>query len=236
MSREMSNKTEVKTKAVVLLSGGLDSATVLAIAQQSHDVHCLTFEYGQRHEREVECAAAVAERAKCPLIVRKIEMFGGSALLKGAGMEISMEEAKEGEIPTSYVPVRNLIFLSYVVAYAAVIGAHEVFIGANAVDYSGYRDCRQSFLSAFELAANQAAAPDHLPINIRAPLIKMSKAEIIICGMKLGVDYSLTNSCYAPQGDLACGECASCRIRLRGFEEAEYRDPIHYKVVVGVRV
>lgn len=223
-------------RAVVLLSGGLDSATVLALARaDGYETHALSFRYGQRHERELCCAQQVAESLGATehrIAEIDLRVFGGSALTgdlevpqKRAGAEISQG------IPATYVPARNTIFLSYALAFAEVIGATDIFIGANAVDYSGYPDCRPEFIRAFEDLANLAtkAGVEGARCTIHAPLLTLSKAEIIHRGVSLGVDYGLTHSCYAPAEDgLACGLCDSCQLRLKGFREAGLVDPIPY--------
>jgi len=221
--------TESKEKAVVLLSGGLDSTTVAAIARsERYDVFGLSFRYGQRHAVELEAAARVAkslgvtEHLVMDMDLRKI---GGSALTDSIDVPKGRSEGvRENEIPVTYVPARNTIFLSYALAWAEVLGAWDIFVGVNAVDYSGYPDCRPEFMAAFERMANLATkagetADQH--IKIRTPIIDMSKAEIIKTGLKLGVDYRLTHSCYdpAPNGK-ACTLCDSCLLRKKGFEEA----------------
>jgi 7-cyano-7-deazaguanine synthase len=218
-----------KEKAVVLLSGGLDSTTVAAIARsEGYDVFGLSFRYGQRHAVELEAAARVAdslgmtEHLVMDMDLRKI---GGSALTDSIDVPKGRSEGSmENEIPVTYVPARNTIFLSYALAWAEVLGAWDIFIGVNAVDYSGYPDCRPEFMAAFERMANLATkvgVTTGRHIKIRTPIIEMSKAEIIKTGLKLGVDYSLTHSCYdpAPNGK-ACGLCDSCLLRKKGFEEA----------------
>lgn len=224
--------------AVVLLSGGLDSAVTLAICKsEGFEPHALSSEYGQRHAIEVTAAKAVAaSMGVTDHRIAKIDLrvFGGSALTdksidvpqrSGAG------ELTHG-IPITYVPARNTIFLSYALAFAEVIGAAEIFIGVNAVDYSGYPDCRPEFLEAFERMAALAtkAGLEGNPAHIRAPLLHLSKSEIINRGVELNVDFALTHSCYAPdrQG-AACGKCDSCYLRLEGFAEAGLRDPAQYQ-------
>lgn len=221
--------TGSKKKAVVLLSGGLDSTTVAAIARsQGYEVFGLSFRYGQRHAVELEAAARVAkslgvtEHLVMDMDLRKI---GGSALTDRIDVPKGRREGtKENEIPVTYVPARNTIFLSYALAWAEVLGAWDIFVGVNAVDYSGYPDCRPEFMAAFERMANlatKAGVTAGRRIRIRTPIIDMSKAEIIKTGLKLGVDYKLTHSCYdpAPNGK-ACGLCDSCLLRKKGFEEA----------------
>jgi len=223
---------ESKEKAVVLLSGGLDSATVAAIARaEGYAVYGLSFRYGQRHAVELEAAARVARSlgvTKHLIIDMDLRKIGGSALTDRIDVPKGrLETSPENEIPVTYVPARNTIFLSYALAWAEVLGAWNIFIGANAVDYSGYPDCRPEFMAAFEKMANLATkvgvtAEGH--IKIRTPIISMSKAEIIQKGLALGVDYSLTHSCYDPASDgKACQCCDSCLLRKKGFEEAGVR-------------
>lgn len=223
-------------RAVVLLSGGLDSATVLAICRaEGFQAYALSFRYGQRHAREVAAAQSVAqslgaEEHRCAEI--DLRAFGGSALT--ADLEVpkdrSASEMASG-IPITYVPARNTIFLSYALAWAEVLGATDIFIGVNAMDYSGYPDCRPEFTRAFETLANLAtrAGVAGARFTVHAPLLELSKAGIIARGMSLGVDYSLTHSCYDPAPDgRACGRCDSCQLRLKGFREAGLTDPIPY--------
>jgi 7-cyano-7-deazaguanine synthase len=230
----MATQTE---KAVILLSGGLDSATVLALAQErGHTIHPLVFDYGQRHTVELEAAQKVA-RAMGVTALKTVRLdlraFGGSALTADIDVPKNRENAElndETQVPITYVPARNTIFLSFALGYAEVIGAHDIFIGANAVDYSGYPDCRPAFIEAFEKLANLATAAGVAgdKIRIHAPLIHMTKSEIIQNGMRLGVDYALTHSCYDPVGDLACGHCDSCLLRKKGFADAGVDDPTRY--------
>jgi 7-cyano-7-deazaguanine synthase len=222
---------------VLLLSGGLDSTTLLAIAKrEGFDVHALTFRYGQRHRLEVEAAWRIAARAGVrEHVIADIDlrMFGGSALTAGIDVpkDRSIDELGEG-VPITYVPARNTIFLSFALAWAEVLGAADIFIGVNALDYSGYPDCRPEYIEAFERMANlatRAAVEGQRHVRIRAPLIALSKAEIIARGMTLGVDYAQTTSCYDPSPDgLACGQCDACQLRLKGFAEAGVPDPIAY--------
>jgi 7-cyano-7-deazaguanine synthase len=223
-------------KAVVLLSGGLDSSTALAIAhQQGFELHALSFDYGQRHQREVDAAAAVARHygVQCQKTVTiDLRAFGGSALT--ADFDVphsrSMEKMSQ-EIPITYVPARNTIFLSFALAYAEVTDADDIFLGINAIDYSGYPDCRPEYLEAYERMANlatKATTQDGRVFHIHAPLLRMNKAEIIHKGIELGVPYELTWSCYEG-GELACGTCDSCLLRLNGFAEAGLQDPIGYQ-------
>ena len=222
--------------AVVLLSGGLNSAVTLAISRaEGFEPHALSFEYGQRHRIELEAAERIAKS----LGVREhrvaridLRVFGGSALTDDIEVpqERSVDEMARG-VPITYVPARNTIFLSYALAWAEVLGANDIFLGVNAVDYSGYPDCRPAFLEAFErLAAVGTKAGDGgTRFKIHAPLIELSKADIVRKGMALGVDFSLTHSCYDPRADgAACGRCDSCQLRLKGFAEAGYEDPIRY--------
>jgi 7-cyano-7-deazaguanine synthase len=227
-----------KDKAIVLLSGGLDSATTLAIAR-SKDFECcaLTFAYGQRHQREVEAAKKVARSlgvVEHRLININLADFGRSALTDPT-IDVPRDRAKLGdlhEIPSTYVPARNTIFLSYALAWAEVLDSFDIFIGVNATDYSGYPDCRAEFVAAFEKTANlatAAAVQGKGQYCIRTPIINMTKAEIILEGIKLGVDYSLTHSCYDPdEQGRSCGRCDSCRLRLKGFAEAGIEDPAEY--------
>jgi 7-cyano-7-deazaguanine synthase len=225
-------------RAVVLLSGGLDSATTLAIARsESFQCYALTFKYGQRHHREVEAAKKIARSlgvVEHRVIEIDLAVFGGSALTDSA-IEVPKDRARlrdTSEIPPTYVPARNTIFLSYALAWAEVLGAFDIFIGVNAVDYSGYPDCRPGFVAAFEKTANlatAAAVEGKGRYRIRTPVINMTKGEIIRAGTSLGVDYSLTHSCYDPdQRGRSCGRCDACQLRLKGFAEAGIKDPIEY--------
>ena len=226
-------------KAVVLSSGGIDSTTTLAIARaEGYTLYRLTFDYGQRHSAELLAARRVADffQVERHLVVSlDLRPIGGSALTDAIGVPKGRSvEAMTREIPVTYVPARNTIFLSYALAWAEVLGAGDIFIGVNAVDYSGYPDCRPEFIAAFESLANlatKAAVEGMLRVRIRTPLIALTKAEIIRRGIELDVDYGLTLSCYdpAPEGG-ACGECDSCAFRLRGFKAAGIEDPIPYKV------
>ena len=222
-------------RAVLLLSGGLDSATTLAIAlRDGHEVHALSFDYGQRHQLELNAARRVAARARVRdhRIARiDLRVFGGSALTDNIAVPKNRGTKSASEIPITYVPARNTIFLSYALAWCEVLGAADIFIGANAIDYSGYPDCRPEFISAFEHLAGVAtkAGVEGTRFRIHAPLISMTKADIIRKGVELGVDFSITHSCYDPATDgLACGECDSCRLRLAGFRDAGLADPIAY--------
>jgi len=226
-----------KKRAVVLLSGGIDSTTTLAIAiTQGYEAHGLSFDYGQRHQIETEAARRVADSlgAKEHRLA-KIDMriFGGSALTDNLDVPKKRSEKEMAQgIPITYVPARNTIFLAYALAWAEVISASDIFLGVNAIDYSGYPDCRPRFIEAFETLANLGtkAGVEGRRFQIHAPLIKFSKAEIIRKAIELGVDLSLTHSCYDPLPEgLACGECDSCLLRLKGFREAEMKDPIRYE-------
>ena len=224
---------------VVLLSGGLDSATVLAVARdRGFDCHAISFDYGQRHRFELAAArrVAAAGRAVDHRVV-KIDLsasggFGTSALTDD--IDVPKDRRDESGIPVTYVPARNTIFLSIALGYAEAIGSFDIFVGVNAVDYSGYPDCRAPFIEAFERLANLAAAAaveGRGAFTIHAPLIELTKGQIIRTGLALGVDYSLTHSCYDPDtAGRACGRCDSCRLRLRGFAEADATDPIEYQV------
>lgn len=220
--------------AVVLLSGGLDSATCLAIARaEGFACHALSFDYGQRHEVELRAAEQVArDLGVVEHRVLRIDLaaFGGSAL---TDRRLAVPEAPAGGIPITYVPARNTVFLSFALAWSEVLGAHDVFIGVNAVDYSGYPDCRPEFIAAFEAMANLATREGiegTKRLRIRTPLIDLSKAEIIRRGVDLGVDYAHTVSCYqADERGAACGKCDSCRLRRAGFEAAGIPDPTRYR-------
>lgn len=224
--------------AVLLLSGGLDSTTLLAIAlSEGYDVHALTFRYGQRHAHEVEAARRVADRygvREHVIADIDLRLFGGSALTGNDPVPKDRDPAELGHgIPITYVPARNTIFLSFALAWAEVLDARDIFIGVNALDYSGYPDCRPEYIRAYERMANlatRAAVEQHEPIAIRTPLIDLTKREIIQLGQRLGVDYTLTTSCYDPAADgAACGHCDACQLRLRGFREAGMTDPATYQ-------
>ena len=230
-------RMRVKEKAVVLLSGGLDSTTALAVAQSAgYEIYAISFRYGQRHSMELESASRVAKAMgveKHLIINFDLRAIGGSALTDQ--IEVPKErgavEIASG-IPVTYVPARNTIFLSFALAWAEVLGAQDIFIGVNALDYSGYPDCRPEYIEAFEkmaTLATKAGVEGRLRLKIHTPLIAMTKAEIIQTGLKLGVDYSLTLSCYDPgaQG-ISCGKCDSCLLRLKGFAEAGVSDPLRY--------
>ena len=224
--------------AIVLLSGGLDSATTLAIARsQDYETCALSFDYGQRHKRELEAAKKVAKSlgAKKHLVVKiDNQIFAGSALTDNVEVPKSRSDKEIATgIPVTYVPARNTIFLAHALAWAETIGAGHIFIGANAVDYSGYPDCRPEFIALFETLANVAtkSGVEGARLQIHAPLIKMSKADIIRTAVELSVDLSLTHSCYDPLSDgRACGQCDSCLLRRKGFREADVEDPIQYAV------
>jgi 7-cyano-7-deazaguanine synthase len=222
--------------AVVLLSGGLDSATTLAIARsQDYEAYALSFDYGQRHRQELEAARKIAKLlgAKEHRNVKiDNQIFGGSALTNDIDVPKSRSEEEIGSgIPPTYVPARNTIFLAHALAWAETIGAGHIFIGANAIDYSGYPDCRPEFIALFETLANVATktGAEGARIQIHAPLIKLSKAEIVRKAVELDVDLWLTHSCYDPTPDgRACGKCDACQLRLKGFREAGVTDPIKY--------
>ena len=221
-------------KAVVLLSGGLDSATVLACAlRDGCEAYALSFSYGQRHAVELKAAEKVAQAmavAKHLKISFDLTEIGGSALTSDIPVPKGRSGAEIGAgVPVTYVPARNTIFLSFALAWAEVLGATEIYIGVNALDYSGYPDCRESYIRAFEKMAKEAtkAGLEGREIHIRTPLVQLTKAEIIRLGTSLGVDYSLTWSCYDPIDGRACGTCDSCQLRRKGFEEAGVLDPAH---------
>lgn len=221
----------VKKQCIVLLSGGLDSATVLNIALKEYEVTALIFDYGQRHKFEISAAKKIADLAKAPIKLIKIDLgqFGNSALTDNIEVPKNQEIGKE--IPVTYVPVRNTIFLSYALAYAEVNNIFDIFIGVNALDYSGYPDCRPEFIQAFEKMANEGTkfAQGNKKIKIHTPLISLTKAEIIKTGTELDVDYKLTHSCYDPSFDgLSCGECDACILRKEGFTKAGISDPTNY--------
>ncbi|MBD3609193.1 MAG: 7-cyano-7-deazaguanine synthase QueC [Gammaproteobacteria bacterium] len=234
MSEPMSQTKNTK-RAVVLLSGGLDSATTLAMArEQGFECYALSFDYGQRHISELQASEAVAKSlgaVEHKTLKLDLRAIGGSALTDDA-IEVP-EEGVGDDIPVTYVPARNTVFLSLALGWAEVLGAMDIFIGANAVDYSGYPDCRPAFIEAFENLANLAtkAGAEGEHFSIHAPLIHMTKAEIIQTGTELGVDYAITLSCYqADDAGHACGVCDSCRLRAAGFESAGVADPTLYRV------
>jgi 7-cyano-7-deazaguanine synthase len=226
-----------KKKAVVLLSGGLDSTTALAVAlAEGFAVYAISFEYGQRHAIELASARRIAKAyaiEKHLVVNIDLRAIGGSALTDH--IEVPKQGsnlARSSGIPVTYVPARNTIFLSFALGWAERLSAQDIFIGVNALDYSGYPDCRPEYIEAFERLANlatKAAVEGRMLIKIHTPLIAMTKAEIVRTGLKLGVDYSLTHSCYDPDvAGLACGRCDSCLLRLKGFAEAGARDPLRY--------
>ncbi|HEU4993784.1 MAG TPA: 7-cyano-7-deazaguanine synthase QueC [Gemmatimonadaceae bacterium] len=225
-------------RAVVLLSGGLDSTTTLAVAQRDGvDAHAMTFRYGQRHEIEVDAARRVARAAHVTdhvVVDIDLRTFGGSALTSSTPVPKDRSADQMGRgVPVTYVPARNTIFLSFALAWAEVLDARDIYIGVNAVDYSGYPDCRPEFIAAFEKLANLAtrAGVEGAETRVRTPLIDLTKGQIIKLGSSLGVDYSLTTSCYDPTvHGVACGRCDSCLLRLKGFAEAGLKDPIRYRV------
>ena len=227
----------VQPKAIVLLSGGLDSATVLAIARsEGYQPHALSFRYGQRHAVELAAAERVAA-SQGVVAHREVEIdlrqFGGSALTSAIAVPKKSSADEIGsEIPITYVPARNTIFLSFALAFGEVTGSSDIFLGVNALDYSGYPDCRPEYIEAFERMANmatKAAVEGKQRVKIHTPLIHLTKAQIIRRGLDLGVDYSLTSSCYDPDpSGAACGRCDSCLLRLKGFAENGVRDPIRY--------
>jgi 7-cyano-7-deazaguanine synthase len=219
-------------KAVILLSGGLDSATVLAMARaDGYDCYTMSFDYGQRHRSELQAAERVAEQlgvVEHKVIGMNLNGIGGSALTDSA---IAVPETLAEGIPVTYVPARNTLFLSLALGWAEVLGARDIFIGVNAVDYSGYPDCRPEFIAAFEVLANLAtkAGVEGQGFRIQAPLQAMSKGEIVAAGLRLGVDYALCVSCYqADEQGRACGKCDSCRLRAAGFAQAGVADPTRY--------
>jgi len=226
-----------KRKAVVLSSGGVDSTTAMAIAgSEGYDIYSLSFRYGQRHALELEAAERVAKAlgARAHLVIAMdLKKIGGSALTDDTGVPKGRDEREMGRgIPVTYVPARNTIFLSCGLAWAEVLGASDIFIGLNAIDYSGYPDCRPEYIEAFErmaALATKVGVEGKTSLKVRAPLIRMTKGEIIRRGLELGVDYGMTHSCYDPAPDgKACGECDSCILRKKGFREAGVPDPIRY--------
>ncbi len=220
---------------MVLLSGGLDSTTVLAQAtHEGYAINALTFQYGQRHTHEIDAARAIAARygvVRHEMIQIDLRAFGGSALT--ADIDVPKDRpADASDIPVTYVPARNTIFLSFALAFAEVTGSRDIFIGVNARDYSGYPDCRPEYIAAFEHMANlatRAGVEGTAPVRIRTPLIALTKREIVALGTSLGVDYGMTTSCYDPGPDgAACGHCDACQLRLKGFAEAGQQDPARY--------
>lgn len=228
-----------RRNAVVLLSGGLDSSTTLAIAQsEGFEVYALSFRYGQRHQFEIEAAKRIAKRSGVTQhVIADIDLrlFGGSALT--SDIEVpkgrSMGEMGEG-VPVTYVPARNTVFLSFALAWAEVLGSSDIFIGVNAIDYSGYPDCRPEYIAAYEKMANlatKAGVQGTQRLKIHTPLIQLTKAQIVRTGLDLGVDYALTHTCYDPDADgKSCGKCDACQLRLKGFAECGVRDPVAYQV------
>lgn len=235
--RSVAVSTHQAAKAVVLLSGGLDSATTLAIARElGMEAYAISFRYGQRHRREIEAARAIAETmGVCQHVILDIDLaqFGGSALTSdGEVPKRNSVDDIDGGIPVTYVPARNTVFLSLALAWSEVVGTGDIFIGVNARDYSGYPDCRPEYIRAFEVMANlatKAAVERRLRVRIHTPLIDLTKSEIIRRGLALGVDYARTCSCYDPSpAGLACGHCDACLLRLRGFAEIGLADPGRY--------
>ncbi len=233
------SSTEPNRAAVVLLSGGLDSTTVLAIArEQGYECHTIAFDYGQRHRNELDASATISTTlgaATHRVFPINIGAFGGSALTADIEVPKGRDESEMTEIPITYVPARNLVFLSIATALAETLGAKDIFLGVNAVDYSGYPDCRPEFIDSFTTTANLATkmgveerAVEGSGIRVHSPLMEMTKAEIVKRGEELGVDYSMTHSCYDPIEGKACGECDSCILRRRGFEQAGMKDPTLY--------
>ena len=219
-------------RAVILVSGGLDSTTVLAMAQsQGYACYTLSFDYGQRHRAELYAADRVSRAlgdVEHKLVKLNLDSIGGSAL---TDMSIAVPEEETAGIPITYVPARNTVFLSIALGWAEVLGAHDIFIGVNAVDYSGYPDCRPEYIAAFETMANLAtrAGVEGQKITIHTPLMTLGKGDIIVTGLALGIDYAMTVSCYqATEEGLACGKCDSCRLRRQGFADAGLEDPTHY--------
>ena len=242
MSSPAPAASEQKSPAVLLLSGGLDSTTMLALAlSEGFDVYAMTFRYGQRHAAEVEAARRVARHyAVRDHVVVDIDLrtFGGSALTDDLAVpkDRPAEEIARG-IPVTYVPARNTIFLSFALAWAEVLEVGDIFIGVNALDYSGYPDCRPEYIEAFERMANlatRAAVEGQRRVRIRAPLLSLTKRQIVELGTRLGVEYALTLSCYDPSpGGEACGRCDACQLRRKGFSEAGLSDPTRYRQEAG---
>lgn len=229
---------DARPKAIVLLSGGLDSTTTLAIAKhEGFTPYALTFRYGQRHELEIEAARRVAARLGVEQhVIAEIDLrlFGGSALTSDLAVPKDRDLAEMGQgIPITYVPARNTIFLSFALAWGEVLEASDIFIGVNALDYSGYPDCRPEYIAAYQQMANlatRAGVEGRQRLTIHTPLIQLTKAQIIQRGLELGVDYSITLSCYDPSpGGEACGRCDACLLRLKGFAESGSRDPVPYQ-------
>src|SRR3989475_8940789 len=233
-----------KRKAVVLLSGGIDSTTTLAFAQgEGFEAYALTLRYGQRHAREIEAARRVARAfdvARHEIVDFDLRRFGGSALTAAIDVPKDRTPSEMGQdIPATYVPARNTIFLAFALAWSETLAAHDIFIGVNALDYSGYPDCRPEYVSAFQhlaALATNAGVGGRLQPRIPTPLIALSTNEIVALGTSLGVDYGLTTSCYdpSPSGE-ACGRCDACLLRLKGFAEARFVDPIRYRTEAATR-
>ena len=226
----------MSNKAVILLSGGLDSTTCLAIAKnQGFDLNALTLNYGQRHDFELKSAQKIVDHFKIKnhsVVNINLAQFGGSALTDEIDVPKDRSESEMTDIPITYVPARNTVFLSLALAWAETINAFNIFIGVNVLDYSGYPDCRPEYIAAFEKTANLAtkAGVSGKRFKIHTPLINMKKSEIILNGLKLGVDYSLTSSCYDPlKNGTPCGHCDACILRLKGFQEADAIDPLSYQ-------
>ena len=227
----------MSNKAVILLSGGLDSTTCLAIAKnQGFELYTLTFNYGQRHDFELKSAQKIVDNFQIKnhsIVNIDLAQFGGSALTDEIDVPKDRSESKMTDIPITYVPARNTVFLSLALAWAETLNAFNIFIGVNALDYSGYPDCRPEYIAAFEKTANLAtkAGTSGASFKIHTPLINMKKSEIILNGLQLGVDYGLTSSCYDPLKDgVPCGHCDACILRLKGFQEADTLDPLSYQV------
>ena len=226
-----------RARAVVLLSGGMDSATTLAIAgSEGFETYALTFQYGQRHAVEVEAARRVAHSlgaAGQVVVPIDLRAFGGSALTSDLALPLDRTPEEIGQgIPVTYVPARNTIFLSFALAWSEVLGANDIYVGVNALDYSGYPDCRPEYIAAYERMANLATktwveGPHRLTLH--TPLIDLTKAETVRRGLELGVDFALTSTCYDPSPDGACGRCDACLLRLKGFAEAGLADPVRYR-------
>jgi len=241
MTKEMIEQASTERRAVVLLSGGLDSTTTLAIAKnEGYKIYSLTFRYGQRHEIEIEAARRVASHFGTEQhVIAQIDLrvFGGSALTSDIAVpkDRAIEDMGHG-IPITYVPARNTIFLSFALAWAEVLKSSDIFIGVNALDYSGYPDCRPEYIEAYQQMANlatKAGVEGQQKLNIHTPLINLSKAQIIKRGVEHGVDYALTITCYDPSPEgAACGQCDACLLRLKGFAENGLKDPAPYKVEI----
>ena len=226
----------MSSKAVILLSGGLDSTTCLAIAKnQGFDLNALTFNYGQRHDFELKSAQKIVDHFQIKnhsVVNIDLAQFGGSALTDEIDVPKDRSESEMTDIPLTYVPARNTVFLSLALAWAETLNAFNIFIGVNVLDYSGYPDCRPEYIASFEKTANLAtkAGVSGERFKIHTPLINMKKSEIILNGLKLGVDYSLTSSCYDPlKNGAPCGHCDACILRLKGFQEADAIDPLSYQ-------